>query len=445
MAEAHSDPTEEPTPQRILKAREKGQVAVSRDFSAAFGFVVLVSILAATAPVGVARLLDLYRRALATACRGGAADFVASAGTALHVLGPLLAVPLGATLVVAVLVGTMQTGGLFAWQAARTDFTRLSPATGLKKLLSPRTVVEMARGLFKVSIVLLVAVNSMGWGASALPRLAGARPSSVLAALGVFSRRLGIHVALVLVAWGAIDWLIVRRRHRRSMMMTREEVKREYKEAEGDPKHRSERQRLHRELGEQRMVDDVRKADFVVVNPDHIAVAVRYDRDADAAPTVVAKGERLLAERIKQVAREAGVPIYRDVGLARALNELPEGDEIPEILYEAVAELLRVLWDIDQGKGVGPTAIPEAAGHGGSDRWAGQSDGGAVEGGIERVGEGGGAGAGVGGAGVGAGVGTGVGAAEGEGSDLASASPSAASRPPARSSPRSAPSTWKRV
>src|SRR5436305_1299891 len=125
--------------------------------------------------------------------------------------------------------------------------------------------------------------------------------------------------------------------------MTREEVKREAKESEGDPSHRAERQRLHRELMEQRMVAEVRKADFVVVNPDHIAVALRYDRDGDAAPVVVASGERLLAERIKQVAREAGVPIFRDVTLARSLRAVSEGDEIPAALYEAVAEVVRVV------------------------------------------------------------------------------------------------------
>jgi flagellar biosynthetic protein FlhB len=95
---------------------------------------------------------------------------------------------------------------------------------------------------------------------------------------------------------------------------------------------------------EQRMVAEVRKADFVVVNPDHIAVALRYDRDGDAAPVVIASGERLLAERIKQVAREAGVPIFRDVTLARSLRGLPEGEEIPAALYEAVAEVLRTVY-----------------------------------------------------------------------------------------------------
>jgi flagellar biosynthetic protein FlhB len=96
------------------------------------------------------------------------------------------------------------------------------------------------------------------------------------------------------------------------------------------------------------MVEEVRKADFVVVNPEHIAVALRYDPDGEGAPVVVAKGERLVAERIKQIAREAGVPIFRDVGLARALAELAEGGEIPAELYEAVAEILRVVQGMNE-------------------------------------------------------------------------------------------------
>jgi flagellar biosynthesis protein FlhB len=349
-----AEPTEEPTPQRLLKARERGQVAMSRDFSAALGFAALVAVLAGSAPLGLARLLALFQHALASAVSSGAVESnrntVPVAVAARDVFVSILAVPLGVTMAVAVLVGAMQTGGLFSWKAARPDVTRLSPVAGFKRVFGARMLGEMAKGLSKVAVVLAVAVSSVGWGTRELPHLAGAPSWSVLAVLGLFARRLGVRVALVLVALGTIDWLLARRRHRRSLMMTRDEVKREYKESEGDPAHRSERQRLHREINEQRMIDDVRKADFVVVNPEHIAVAVKYDRDAEAAPQVVAKGERLMAERIKQVAREAGVPIYRDVGLARALNELPEGEEIPEALYEAVAELLRVLWEMDQGK-----------------------------------------------------------------------------------------------
>jgi flagellar biosynthetic protein FlhB len=155
--------------------------------------------------------------------------------------------------------------------------------------------------------------------------------------------------------------------------MSREEVKREYKDSEGDPHHKAERQRLHRELLERRMVAEVRKADFVVVNPDHIAVALKYDRDGDAAPVVVAVGERLLAERIKEVAREAGVPIFRDVSLARALRDVAEGDEIPVELYEAVAEILRVVEGLGEAPAPEPgaqAAAPPAVAQGPSERSA---------------------------------------------------------------------------
>ncbi len=373
MSRPDGDPTEEPTPQRLLKARQRGQVAVSRELSSGLGFVVLVVVVLACAPMGFARMLGFFRRALG-AVSGAPTGFAASGAAALEVLVPMLVLPLGAVLVVGVLVGALQTGGLFSWQAARVDLTRLSPVAGLKRLFGIQSLVEIGKGLLKVTVVLAVATASL-WGAARdLPRLAGARPASVLAALGIFAERIGIRVALALVILGTLDWLLVRRRHRRSLMMTRDEVKREYKDAEGDPRHRSERQRLHRELSEQRMIEDVRKADFVVVNPDHIAVAVKYDREADAAPMVVAKGERLLAERIKQVAREAGVPIYREVGLARALNELPEGEEIPEALYEAVAELLRVLWEMEQPRAAAANAVtPEPGESSGASRSSGLS------------------------------------------------------------------------
>ena len=362
MARSQDEPTEEPTPQRLLKARQRGQVAVSREFSGGLGFAALVAVLVGSAPAGVARVLGIFRHALATAAAAGDSGgwmrhAVASSTDALEGFTSILLVPLGIALGAGILVGAIQTGGLLAWQAARPDFSRQSPATGLKRVFGPRIFAEIGKGLMKVTVVIAVALVSVGVGGGSGPRrlysLAGARPDAVLAALGLFSQRLGTRVALALVLLGTLDLLLTRRRHRRSLMMTRDQVKREHKEMEGDPRHRAERQRLHRELNEQRMIDDVRKADFVVVNPEHIAVAVKYDRDAEGAPQVVAKGERLLAERIKQVAREAGVPIYRDVGLARALNELPEGEEIPEVLYEAVAELLRVLWEMEQDRPAG--------------------------------------------------------------------------------------------
>ncbi|HVU51703.1 MAG TPA: EscU/YscU/HrcU family type III secretion system export apparatus switch protein, partial [Polyangia bacterium] len=243
-------------------------------------------------------------------------------------------------------VGLAQTRGLVL-APVRLDLGRVGSADAWRRLFDGRAALAVGQGLLKVALVGAVAALALRPLVGAVVGLTGAPAGRLLEALGALAGRLALRLAAAGVALGAADAFLVARRHRRGLRMTREEVKREHRESEGDPAHRGERQRLHREVLEQRMVEEVRKADFVVVNPEHIAVALRYDADGDAAPVVVAKGERLVAERIKQIAREAGVPIFRDVGLARALAELAEGGEIPAELYEAVAEILRVVQSLN--------------------------------------------------------------------------------------------------
>jgi flagellar biosynthesis protein FlhB len=157
---------------------------------------------------------------------------------------------------------------------------------------------------------------------------------------GLLGARLGLRLAVAAVVLGAADYLWQRHRHAKSLRMSREEWKREYKESEGDPLHKAERQRLHREILQQQMIDDVRRAKLVLVDGDRVAVALRYDPDGPGAPVVVAKGERLVAAMIREVARETGVPIFGEPTLAQTLREVEEGDEIPESAFEAVAQLL---------------------------------------------------------------------------------------------------------
>jgi flagellar biosynthesis protein FlhB len=285
-----------------------------------------------------------WRAALGAAGAGGApaAALGLGLGEALRLLGP----PLGAAAGAALLVGLAQTRGLVAPGAVEPRLDRLSPARGLGRVLGGAAAFQVGKGVVKGAAVAGLALWIVRPHLRGLTSLAG-RPAAVaLGALGALGQRLAVAVAAVALALGVVDLLAARRAHGRRLRMTREEVRREHKEAEGDPRHRAERQRLQREILEQRMVADVRKADFVVVNPEHIAVALRYDRARDAAPVVVASGERLLAERIKQAAREAGVPIFRDVSLARSLRALAEGDEIPPALYEAVAQVIRVVQGI---------------------------------------------------------------------------------------------------
>jgi type III secretion protein U len=334
------DATEEPTPRRLAEARRRGEVAFSRELTSATGLVAALAVLTWDAPALVARLVATLRASLTDAVAGGATS------TGLDVAGQLALRAVGPALVAAALaavaVGLAQTRGLVL-APIRVDLSRVASGGSIRRVLSGRTAAEAAQGLLKVALVGGVAALVLRPFAGAVVALTGASPPRVLEAVGRLGGRLALRLGAVALALGAADALLVARRHGRSLRMTRDEVKREHRESEGDPAHKGERQRLHREILEQRMVDEVRKAHFVVVNPDHIAVALRYDADGDAAPVVVAKGERLVAERIKQIAREAGVPIFRDVGLARALVELSEGGEIPPELYEAVAEILRAV------------------------------------------------------------------------------------------------------
>jgi type III secretion protein U len=354
--------TEAPTPRRLAEARRRGEVAASRELPSAAALAAAVLVLSWDAPAAVSRAIAGLRGAFGRAASTGTvADGFAIAAS----LAPRLALPaLGAVLAVTVAVGLAQTGGLVA--PLRLDLGRVASAGGWRRLVDGRAVAASFGGLLKVGLVGAVAVVVLRPLAGAILSLTGASPPRLLTALGVLAGRLATRLALALLALGVIDLLLARRRHLRALRMTRDEVKRDYKEAEGDPAHRGERQRLHRELLEQRMVEEVRRADFVVVNPDHIAVALRYDAGGDAAPVVVAKGERLVAERIKQIAREAGVPIFRDVGLARSLVGLAEGGEIPAALYEAVAEILRAIQAQQGGPaepgGVGAATTPPPAG-----------------------------------------------------------------------------------
>jgi flagellar biosynthesis protein FlhB len=363
VARSSADATEEPTPRRLAEARRRGEIAFSRELSSSAALLATVVVLSMNGPVVAARAVAALRAGLALAVAapgpsggvdvGAAAALGAAATLALRMLAPAL----GAAVLVALVVGLAQTRGLVL-APVRVDLARLASAGAWRRLFDGKAALTAAQGLLKVAVVAAVAWLALRPVVGAVVGLPGAGAPRLLAVLGITTERLAVRLAAAALVLGVADALLVERRHRRGLRMTREEVKREHKEAEGDPAHRGERQRLHREIAEQRMLEEVRKADFVVVNPDHIAVALRYDANGDAAPVVVAKGERLVAERIKQVAREAGVPIFREVGLARSLAELGEGGEIPVELYEAVAAILRVVQGLDAPPG--PSAATRA-------------------------------------------------------------------------------------
>ena len=350
MSESSGEKTEEPTDKRLNDSRKKGQVAMSRDLTGGAVFIALFGVLYLTADTWLAGLLAHMKTALELA--PSETSFIPQVQRGLVALQNALLAPLVAAMAAAIAIGFAQSGGLFAFGAIKFDTQKLMP--DLKRVVSVQSLVEIVKGFVKITLAAAVAYAAMEPLMRSLTQLSGASPRELLVVLGHASGRLGQWMVMVVAAIGFGDFMWQRHQHMKQMRMTREEVKREHKEQEGDPHHKQERMRLHKELLQQRMLNAVRKADFVVVNPDHIAVAIRYDKDSQEAPLVVAKGERILAEKIKEVAREAGVPIFRDVSLARALRDVEEGDEIPEALYEAVAEILRVVYG-------GPTAAAPMA------------------------------------------------------------------------------------
>jgi flagellar biosynthesis protein FlhB len=335
MAESTSAvKTEEPTPRRLAEARRRGSIAVSRDLLSGLTGLALCVALVLGGRAWIGGFTAYLRLALGDATSGIS---LASAGrAALRAARDGLLVPLGVAVAAALAAGLTQTRGLFSTYPLRFDIRRALPSAG--QLFG--AAGEMAKNLLKALVVAGLAWWTLVPALSDMAHLAGASSGSTLAVFGLLGARLGSRLAVAAVVLGAADYLWQRRRHAKSLRMSREEWKREYKESEGDPLHKAERQRLHREILQQQAINEVRRSNVVVADGDRSAVALRYDPAGPGAPVVVAKGERLVAAMIKEVARQARVPVFGDSVLAQALREVEEGDEIPESAFEAVARLL---------------------------------------------------------------------------------------------------------
>jgi type III secretion protein U len=332
--------TEKPTPRRLREARRRGDVARSAELSAAGALAAGLLALAVTGPSATAALVRTIRAALLSATSAELDPAAALLGATL-VFGRLAAPILLAAAAGGALAAALATGFAVTPGALRPRLERVDPFRGLRRLCSLGQVATALLGLAKTGVLIAVVLSWLRGAAGALAQLPRGESAALLRAaapLGGLAARL----AFVFAVFGLLDLALSRRRHETQLRMTRDEVRREHKEDEGDPQHRAERRRIHRALAE---AAPVSRATCVVVNPTHVAVALHHERDGGDAPRVLAKGVGESAARIRSSARRAGVPIVRDVALARALYRLAEvGDEIPEELYEAAAAVLAHLY-----------------------------------------------------------------------------------------------------
>jgi len=342
--------TEQPTARRRRQARERGQVARSHDLSAALvlaGGLGVMNLLGGTV---VRRLSTLMRDYL-----GHASEVEMSAGGAQGILMNSLSsvagvlVPLiGAVAVVAAIATLVQVGPVLSAHPLKPDLGKISPIKGFRRMFSARSLARLASSLMKLAIVAGIAYVTLRADLDRIIALVGASPWEIGASTTALIFKLGLRVALALVLLGLADYGFQRWQHERSLRMTRHEVREEFKELEGDPHARARRRRIQRQLGLQRMMHDVPRADVVVTNPTELAVALRYDAETMDAPRVVAKGAGYVAQRIRDLAIANGVPIVERKPLAQALYRTVEiGDQVPANLYKAVAEILAYVYQLE--------------------------------------------------------------------------------------------------
>lgn len=339
-----SDKTEDASPKRIRKAQEEGNSPLSTFASQGIAFLCTVAI----APVAIAALAgraggDL-RSAIAHA--GDAAPSIHFDAWFLAESVLVLSAPILVTAAItAAVTSLVQTGGVIATKKLAPSLAKLDPIAGFKNLFSLQRVVTVLRAGFFAAVVAYFAIDALRTNAGALARVTGRLDAAVILAttiaLGVAKRSAVVGLGLAI-----LDVLVTRRSWREKLKMSKDEVKREHKDNDGDPQQKAARERAHHEMLASTAIANVRKASVVIVNPTHIACALKYDvAEGDDAPLLVASGHGDLARKIVEAAHAYGVPVLRDVPLARALVELEIGDAIPEVLYEAVAEILKLAWD----------------------------------------------------------------------------------------------------
>lgn len=349
MSQQSGEKTEQPTSKKIRDARKKGQVAKSQEVSSTS--VVLAVFLyiwlgwdfirsnleeMLSAPLHV--MNDPFRHALGNVVGTVATKFV------------LLSFPLLLLVAVAGIVGNMmQIGVLFSFESVKPDLKKINPQQWFKKTFAKKNFIEFGKSLFKILFLVFLLRWVIEKSLDALTKAPIYGVDGILLVLEHVVKDVVIYCSATYVAISAVDYLLQKHLHIKELMMTKDEVKREHKEMEGDPHIKSQRKQIHQEMVMNDSMEKVKKASVLVTNPTHIAVALYYDEGDTDLPVITAMGQDLMAKRMIEVAKEAGVPIMQNIPLARSLwSEGEIMEYIPSDLIEPVAEVIRWVNDITE-------------------------------------------------------------------------------------------------
>jgi flagellar biosynthetic protein FlhB len=342
-----SEKTEQPTQKRLDKTREKGQVAQSQELGNVVAIVVLVLILTVTSK----DLMSWFSRQVEAGATGERSVFL-NADAFIEYMNRqtssmLIAIlPLMGGLVAAGIVSSIMVGGAtLAPKALQPKLSELNPITGFGRLVNLKSFVKLAISIAKLIVISLVVWLYLKTHVEDMIALRWAWSEDLLPAMGQLIYGLLIRVAVILIVIAALDVFFQKWKYMDDQKMTKQEVKEERKESDASPEVRARVRRIQIEMARNRALQEVPKANVLLVNPTHVAVALRYDSRTMDAPVVVAKGADHLAAKIREIARAHGVPILRRPALARAIyRAVKPGQPVPESLYSAVAEVLALIY-----------------------------------------------------------------------------------------------------
>jgi flagellar biosynthetic protein FlhB len=345
--------TEDATPRKLQKARQEGQVGKSQEVPSVVVLLTGISILYAFGGSMYHRITAILRESIAfqTVPHCNEAYCVNLLYTFIRQYALMLMPLLAAIFVAAFVINIAQVGWTISWKAITPKFSKINPVSGFSRIISLRSLVELIKNLLKLAIIGLVGWSVIQSKLSDTLRLYDQTPAYIIFFIFKVAFQVILAITLVMALLSFFDFFYQKWKFKEDQKMTKQEVKDEHKQAEGDPQVKSRIRQLQAQAARKRMMQDVPEADVIVTNPTHLAVALRYDALSMSAPTVTAKGAGEVAERIKVIAGEHDIPIVENKPLARNLYKMIDiGGLIPSELYTAVAEVLAYVYQLKNKK-----------------------------------------------------------------------------------------------
>lgn len=343
--------TEEATPKKIRDAKKKGQVPKSSDFSPAISLMIFTITASALGHFLLTNSIGFLKNSLrvnyiadinVSYVRNVFFNNLINAG---YLVLPyaLIAMTIG------VVANLMQSGFMYTTEPLKPDLKKLNPIEGFKNIFSTKVVFNLAKNIVKLILIFYLAIDSLSESANQILNSGNIGTEKLFYFFLNFIKGLVTNIAFIMLGLAIIDFVFQRRDFRKKLRMSKQDIKDEHKDMEGNPQMKSLRQQKHRQMAMSRMMSDVPTSTVVITNPTHIAVALRYDTDKDKAPLVIAKGTDYLANRIKEIAKENKIPIMENKPLARAMYKKVEiGEYVPVELYKAVAEILALVFQLKE-------------------------------------------------------------------------------------------------